>query len=256
MNSSRISFLSPTDVNCGSFKRIVWAIVTGILILSGQYAQAQQKLMPKNLEKFDLQWIHFGFGVGINMADFIIKPVENFNQLDSLYVVESSSAPGFHLGIVSNLRLGEHFDLRFTPDLAFSQRNLTYTFVKNGVVQESVVKTVESTYLDFPLYFKFKSSRIKNYRVFVLAGVKYSLDMASQEKVKDTETKQIVKVYKNNYCYEFGIGLDCYMEFFKFSPEIKLSQSINNLLVPDVSIYSKSINSLFSQILYVTFTFE
>lgn len=256
MNICRFSFLFYSTINIRSVKRNVLTGIVLILILSGQNAFAQRDLTPKNLQKYDQQLLHFGFSVGINMADLIVKPVDNFNMLDSLYVVEPSSAPGFHLGIISNLRLGEHFDLRFTPDLAFSQRDVNYTFVKFDTIKSSVIKTVESTYLDFPIFLKFKSSRIKNYRVYVLAGLKYSYDMASQYKVKDTETKQFVKLYPHNFCYEFGIGLDCYLELFKFSPEIKISQSVNNLLVNDISVYSHSINRLFSQIFYFTITFE
>jgi hypothetical protein len=217
------------------------------------FAQAP---VPQNLQKYDKQKIHFGFLLGFNIADFIIKPVPNFNRLDSLYFLSSTSAPGFHLGILSNLRLGEHFDLRFLPDLSFSQRDLNYTFYRHDTLKVSVVKTIESTYLEFPLQLKFKSSRIKNYRIYLLAGFKYSLDMASQSKVKDTDTKHLVKLSKNNYCYELGIGLDAYMELFKLSPEIKISQSLNNLLVADESIFSSSIDKIFSQLLYVTFTFE
>jgi hypothetical protein len=230
-------------------------ILTGFLFAFHTATQGQT-LIPQNLQKYDKQKIHFGFLLGFNSATFIVKPVPNFNLLDSLYILESASAPGFHLGILANLRLGEHFDLRFLPDLSFSQRDLKYTFVRHDSIKVSVTKTIESTYLEFPLQIKFKSNRIKNYRIYLIGGFKYSLDMASQSKVKDSETKHLVKLDKNNYCYEFGIGLDAYMELFKLSPEIKISQSLNNLLVPDVSIFSSSIDRIFSQLLYVTVTFE
>ncbi|HIN39798.1 MAG TPA: hypothetical protein EYM84_05965, partial [Flavobacteriales bacterium] len=62
-----------------------------------------QKLKPENLRKYDRQWIHFGFLLGINHADFIVSP----NDFDStVYVVEANGDNGFTLGIVSNLRLG------------------------------------------------------------------------------------------------------------------------------------------------------
>lgn len=226
-----------------------------LLLLCSDILFAQSQV-PQNLQKYDKQKIHFGFLLGFNIADLIVKPVANFNRLDSLFVLNTSPAPGFHLGILANLRLGEHFDLRFLPDLSFSQRDLSYTFYRHDTLKVSVNKTVESTYLEFPLQIKFKSQRVKNYRVYLLAGLKYSLDMASQAKVKDTDTKHLVKLDKNNYCYELGIGLDAYMELFKLSPEIKISKSFNNLLVADESIFSSSIDKIFSQLLYVTFTFE
>jgi hypothetical protein len=235
-----------------------WSIpcCIGLLMAVGLQTTKAQTAIPQNLQKYDQQKIHFGFLLGFNSANFIVNPVANFNRLDSLYVLESTSAPGFHLGILANLRLGEHFDLRFLPDLSFSQRDLSYTFVRHDSIKTTVLKTIESTYLEFPLQVKFKSTRIKNYRIYLIGGFKYSLDMASQSKVKDSETKHLVKLDKNNYCYEFGIGIDAYMELFKLSPEIKISQSLNNLMVADASIFSSSIDRIFSQMLYLTVTFE
>src|SRR4030095_15047459 len=123
-----------------------------------------------------------------------------FNTLDSLFVVESDKQTGFNLGIIGNLRMGEHFDLRFVPDLAFSQRNLEYTFNDNGK-STTVVKEIESTFLEFPLDLKYKSVRVNNYRIYVLAGLKYTIDMVSQAKVENQD-KDFVKLRKNDYGYQ------------------------------------------------------
>ena len=40
---------------------------------------------------------------------------------------------------------------------------------------------MESTLLDFPIYIKYKSERYNNFRSYVLFGIKYSLDIASQK---------------------------------------------------------------------------
>ncbi len=216
-------------------------------------ADAQRRKV-QNLPKYDQQVVHFGFLLGINSTDFVIGRDAEFNQLDSLYTVESDKQTGFNLGIIANLRLGEHFDLRFVPDLAFSQRNLMYTFVQNG--QEfTVVKDIESTFLEFPLDLKFKSERVNNYRIYVLAGLKYSIDMVSQAKVENKD-KDFVKLERNDYGYQVGLGFDFYMERFKFSPELKMFHGLNNLLVADPKIFSTSLNSLKSKIFLISFTFE
>jgi hypothetical protein len=216
-------------------------------------AEAQRKKV-ENLPKYDKQKIHFGFLLGINTTDFVIRRTAEFNQLDSLYVVESDKQTGFNLGIIANLRLSEHFDLRFVPDLAFSQRNLLYTFVDGGR-EYTVVKDIESTFLEFPLDLKFKSARVNNYRVYVVAGLKYSIDMVSQAKVENKD-KDFVKLKKNDYGYQIGLGLDCYLERFKFAPEIKMYHGLNNLLVDDPKIFSSSLSSLKSKIFLLSFTFE
>jgi hypothetical protein len=219
----------------------------------GGESLAQRKKV-QNLPNYDRQKIHFGFLLGVNKTDFVIRRIPEFNMLDTLYTVESAPQSGFNLGIIVNLKLGENFDLRFVPDLAFSQRNLEYTFKTNGKFN-TIVKEVESTFLEFPLDLKFKSNRVNNYRVYVVAGVKYGIDMVSQAKVENKD-KQFVKLQKNDYGYQIGFGFDFYLERFKFSPEIKMYNGIRNLLVDDSAIYSTSLRALYSKIFLISLTFE
>lgn len=209
----------------------------------------------KNLPKYDHQWIHFGFSLGLNNADFIIRPSPDIKMLDSVYVVESESQMGFNLGIVSNLRLGPYFDLRFIPALSFSQRNLEYTLVGKNSKPVLKIKNIESTFLEFPLNVKYKSVRINNGRAYVLGGAKFTIDLASQAGVEDEE-EVIVKLKKYDYSYEIGFGVDFYLQYFKFAAEIKLSIGINDMLVKDESLFSRSIDKLKSRIFSISFTFE
>ena len=148
---------------------------------------AQMDNEPVNLPKYDKQDIHFGFALGINSSRFVINRKGDLKIRDSIYSVESDPISGFNLGILSNLRIGDFFDLRFIPTLSFCQRNLKYNFIFSNASESFVIKNIESTYLEFPFDLKFKSKRIDNYRIYVLAGFKYQIDMVSQAKVKKTE---------------------------------------------------------------------
>jgi hypothetical protein len=223
------------------------------LFMMPLFVFSQQSKVP-NLPKYDKQWIHFGFLLGLNVTDFRIQRSGEFNSSDSLYSVESAKQTGFNLGIVSNLHMGDHFDLRFLPELSFAQRNLTYAIFVNGI-QNKITKKVESTFLNFPLELKFKSERVNNYRLYVVAGGKYGIDMVSQAKVKNKD-KEYVKLKRNDYGYTIGAGIDCYMELFKFSVELKMYQGLNNMLVKDPSIYAKTLDGLYSKIFMINFTFE
>ncbi len=214
-----------------------------------------QRNTVQNLPKYDKQKLHFGFLLGMNKTDFVVKRIGTFNYLDSLYVVEVQPTSGFNLGIVSNLRLAEYFDLRFVPDLSFSQRNLVYSFYENGVPFSTTIKQIESTFLEFPLEVKYKSARVKNYRVYVLAGFRYSIDMVSQEKVENKD-RDFVRLSRKDYGYTIGMGFDLYMQLFKLSPEIKMYHGIPDLLVPDNRIFSTSLSSLRSKIWQLSLTFE
>lgn len=224
------------------------------LMFSGDSLFAQkQKIL--NLPKYDRQRFHFGFILGINKTDFVIDRVASFSLIDSLYTVESKGTSGFNLQIVTNMRMGEHFDLRFLPGLAFASRNLIYSFEKGRPLSNVVTKKVESTFVELPLDVKFKSARLNNFRAYVLGGVKYSIDMVSQAKVK-AKDKEYVKLQRNDYGYEIGVGCDFYLPMFKFSPEIKMYHGLRNLLVKDDLVYSKSLDGLFSKMFTLSLTFE
>ena len=215
-----------------------------------------QRPKPENLRNYDQQWIHFGFLLGINNADFFVRANPNIKDLDSVYVVESQGESGFSLGIVSNLRMGPYFDLRFIPSLSFSQRALEYTLVGNSSVPKLRTKQVESTFLEFPLTVKYKSVRVQNGRAFLLAGARYSIDLASQKDVSK-EDEDLIKLKKHDYCYEVGFGIDFYLKYFKFSPVLTLSIGMNDMLVKeDSNLFSSSIDKLFSKIFLVAVTFE
>jgi hypothetical protein len=219
------------------------------------YSKAQLNSQPINLPKYDYQKMHFGFALGFNSADFVVKKVGNFNLLDSVYSVESSSSIGLNLTILANLRVGNYFDLRFLPTLSFAQRNLDYMLLYNDSTGLAKTKKVESTYLEFPLELKYKSKRVNNYRAYVLAGFKYGIDMVSQAKVK-AEDPDVIKLSRQDYGYEIGVGFDFYMTYFKFSPEIKMYTGMKNLIIPENTIFSSPIEALYSKTFTVSFTFE
>lgn len=219
------------------------------------FAKAQ-KVKAINLPNYDYHTIHFGFLLGINKADFIVHPTANLALLDSVYVLESTPQSGFNLGIVSNLRISEYADLRFIPALAFSTRNLEYTFKsKKGEITRK--KSVESTFVEFPLDLKLKSARHNNFRAYILVGGKYSIDIASQKDVNsELITDAIVKLRKNDFYYSIGVGFDFYQKYFKFSPELKYSFGLRDLLIRDNNVFAKSIDKITSKIINISFTFE
>ncbi len=227
-----------------------------VLILL-HFSASGQRRQVMNLPKYDRAKIHFGFVLGLNASKFRVEPVGDLRIRDTVYSIVPKGTSGLNLGIITNLKLGEHFDLRFIPALAFTQRNLEYTMVytDSNFSRETITKQVESTYLEFPFELKFKSTRIDNYRVYILAGWKYAIDMVSQAKVL-AKDKEIVKLKKHDYGYEIGMGFDFYMTYFKFSPEIKMYNGLPNLLVQDNRRFSSPLNGLYSKAFVISFMFE
>ena len=228
-----------------------------LLLLFAVTSSHAQRRKVLNLPKYDRTRVHFGFVLGLNVSKFRLDPVEDLRIVDTVYSIVPKGTSGLNLGIVSNLKLGEHWDFRFIPALAFTQRNLEYSMIYTDpkYAEETIVKQVESTYLEFPFLLKFKSARIDNYRVYVLAGWKFAIDMVSQAKVL-AKDKEIIKLNKNDNGYEIGVGFDFYMTYFKFSPEIKMYNGVRNLLVQDQRRFSAPINSLYSKSFVISLLFE
>ncbi len=218
-----------------------------------------QKERPQNLPRFDHRLFHFGFILGINSADFTLHRKAPGIGADSLMVLEVQRQPGFNLGIVSELHMTKNFKMRFVPSLSFAQRDIVYQFEGKRYIE--FVKQVESTYLEFPVLLKLKSDRVNNFSGYIIAGGKYSLDLASNEDADNAGSNLadlVVKIRRNDYHIEAGWGMEFYLEYFKFGIELKMSYGINNILVPDnpPTIFSTPIDVLRSKMFLLSFTFE
>jgi hypothetical protein len=225
-----------------------------VLLIIPSLANAQRHKKPQNLAWYDFKKIHFGFSLGINALNFNINKNDNFLDNDSLLSMLSQDQKGFNLGIVSNLRLGKYTDLRFIPTLVFGERILNYQFTDQN--NESLkTKRIESTLIDFPISLKYKSERYNNFRTYVMCGVKYSLDIASQSTIDD-EGQELVKLNNHDIMIEGGFGIDFYLQYFKFSPQIKISHGIINILSRDKTVYTQTINNLKTSGWMLSFTFE
>jgi hypothetical protein len=215
--------------------------------IAGAFSQA------KNNPLYDYnKQIHFGFTVGTNIAGLNYELSDEFRRNDTLLGIEKQQFPGITLGAIANLHLGDHFDLRFLPTLALSERAVKYQFKDEPTVQ----KNIESVLIEAPLTVKFKSVRHRNTRFYVIAGGKLSYDMASEASKEQNPFEPFLALEPRSFYYEFGFGFDFYFPFFKFSPEIKVSRGLTNILSEDRFVFSESFSSLKSSMIFISFHFE
>ena len=232
-----------------------------ILILSVVlYSNVQgQRETSKNLPKFDHRFMHFGFLLGLNSSGFVLDRLPPTSLgADSLYRLEPSSATGFNLGIISSMHLSQYFSLRFTPNLAFASRDLTYTF-ETFEGPKKYIKNIESTIINLPLNIKYKSVRVNNFSAYVIFGAAYTLDLASDvghENLSKNPNDIIVAIKRTDYMGQIGFGTDFYLEYFKFGIELKMSYGIRDMLDHDDTIFTNPIQSLKSKVFMLSFTFE
>jgi len=195
---------------------------------------------------------YFGITLSYNSSDFRVSPSDRFIRNDSVKTVLSPRGPGFNLGIVGNLKVGKYFDFRFLPTLSFSDRELEYDFVGSDLKK---TEKIEAVFIEAPFLVRYKSEPDKDLRAFVIAGVKYSFDVASNSRTRQKDS--LLKVAPSDFSVEFGAGVQIFFPYFIFSPEIKVSHGLSNILIYDDNlIYSSVLDKLFSRTFTVSFHFE
>ncbi|MFZ4400870.1 MAG: porin family protein [Bacteroidales bacterium] len=236
-------------------KNVSFILLFFICFTASFQTYAQRVRIPNN-RNYDLKPYHFGFLLGLNQMNFIIRNIESLRPLDTLYGIESTAKMGFNIGIVADLRINDFMNLRFIPSLSFGERSLNYFIKFNNQIVSSIEKKVESTYIEFPIELKLRSQRMVNTRAYVLGGAKYCLDLASQAKKKSEEDVVIIKLNKSDVLLELGVGFEFYLVYFKLGTEIKMSYGITDLLIRENNIYTDGIQKLSSKMFQFSLTFE
>ena len=224
-----------------------------------------------HLPKYYKTPVHFGFTIAGNSTDFRLNPKptsmfpdtiigETRYHLKSVY---SRPAPGFAIGIVTDVRVFEYLRLRFTPSISFASRKIEYTLTNNRRDSAKIFqKLVESAFLLFPLEAKIQSKRLGNFSAYVIGGGGYSLDLASRKKAAGVSSggpNQLddnVKLKRDDIFYSAGAGTDFYLQYFKLGFELKLLIGTKNLLRPENSIFTNSLDKVRSRMVVFTVTFE
>ncbi|HPT21521.1 MAG TPA: porin family protein [Bacteroidales bacterium] len=237
-------------------KRRILYIVLPLFFLLVNISLFGQKQKPKNESWYDEKLLHFGFSLGFNAMDFNITPSQSFLESDSLYPEVSTLNPGINIQIVTDVRPGKYFDVRFLPGVSFGQRVISY--YRNRVLYDTPQR-LESSFLEFPLLLKYKGDRLNNVRPYVIGGLNYRYDLAGKREF-DEERTVYIRLKRPDLYYEVGAGLDFYLTYFKLSVELKMSTGIRDVLVKEADIrhpeYFSAIEKMKSQIWVLSFHFE
>lgn len=236
-------------------KRIL-LILTLLIASQSVSAQLFSREKIKNKENFDKKLLTWGFFLGLNSYDYQF----NYERNEPDILVETST--GFSVGLISNLRISNHLDLRFEPGLFITQRNLQYDptyFSGSEFTDADLLREVKSTYVHFPLLLKMSTKRLNNFKPFILAGLSTSINLSSNEENPDDNSAGEFRSTKNVLFYELGIGIDFYNQWFKFTPSIRGIFAINDELVRDVdpdSPWTGNVTTMKTRGIFLNFTFQ
>jgi len=201
---------------------------------------------------YDRQKIHFGFSIISNNAKMKYTMASDFMDFDTMQTVRTISFPGFGVGGVVNIRMLDYWDFRTMVNIQFVQRNLNFQF-QGARLEEAIIR---STYLEIPMQLKYKSKRYQNIRMYLIGGSTFRYDFASDIDTDRSDTKPIVALQPSTFSYDLGVGLDLYYEYFKFSPEFRISNGLGNQLVKDEFIFAGSMTRLSPKLIQFILHFE
>lgn len=210
--------------------------------------EAQRSKGNYNFLDFQSKPYYFGITLAYNKADFRIYRSDDFILNDSIVSVQNVKGKGFNLGIVTNLKVGDYFDFRFLPTLSFTERNIRYIKPSFSSSLNSV-RSVRQILGEMPFHIRYKSAPFNDMRLFVIAGVKYSFDLASDSRTRQAD--ELVKISPTDFQVELGTGIQFFFPYFIFSPEFKISNGISNTLLYDDALEESTV---LEKVLSRTFT--
>ena len=205
-----------------------------------------------NLPNYDYRKMHYGFYLGLNGSTFKAEHsadyVRRLANPDSALTANPKFTPGFLIGFVLSRHLGDYFDLRFLPGVGFYTRQIEF---RQG--DEVTNKEIASTTVQLPFLLKYSAKRRKNSRLYFVGGITPMINVGGSKRDETVEDR--VRIDKNNFQVEYGVGIDLFYPFFKFAPEIRVAHGSPNVLIRDQNIYSSSFRglSIHSVTLYLNF---
>ena len=233
-------------------KRFLLYILLLLLLPQGTMAQERK---VQNKPYIDYRRLHYGFFVGVHMQD--MEFVNNgfvTPEGESWFADVTQYNPGFSVGVLADLRLGEYFSLRTLPTMHFGQNSIVFREQGSGEISRQLVKT---TYVALPFHLKYAAERFNNYRPYVMAGVSPMMNLTVKKQ------KQLL-LKKFDFMVEVGFGCDYYLPFFKLIPELRFAFSLldvlekerKDLLDANYIKFTQSVDKVASKMVILSFYFE
>lgn len=232
-------------------KRLLTYILFSLLPL----CLVAQERKVQNKPYIDYRRLHYGFFVGTHIQD--MELINNgFVTADgeSWYADVPDYSPGFSVGVLASLRLGNHLSLRALPTMHFGQNSIMFREQGSGEESKQSVKT---TYIAVPVHLKYAAERFNNYRPYLTLGASPMFNLTVKK-------QQQLLLKKFDFMIEAGFGCDFYLPFFKLIPEIKFAFSLldvlnkerNDLRDANYIKFTKSVDKVVSKMIVLSLYFE
>ncbi|MDG1930644.1 MAG: porin family protein [Flavobacteriaceae bacterium] len=213
----------------------------------------------ENLKEDDSKKMRFGYYLGLNAVGAKVNYLPTNNGTP--FRISVKPKPSFDVGLLADYRINEFLNIRFHPGVAFVEREIKFPFSeKDPRFTEALIKrVVKSNYVRLPVGIKLNTRRIRNARPFVMGSVSYNMNITSEETNSEDNSSGTFRMKRDVYAWEFAIGTDVYLPYFKFTTSVHGFFALSNEIIPDVdlnSVYTRYISSMKSRGIFLRFTFE
>lgn len=187
----------------------------------------------ENLQNFDQKKIHFGYFVGFNQYNY---KLDYKNNPDKRTLINQK--PGLSVGLIVDLKLKENLNFRFEPGLYTNKSDVIFYDRAKFFQNSDTIRSIKSTYVHLPILLKYSAKRYNNLRPYILGGLSTSFNLSSNQNNPEDNSNGTFRLKTNTFYYELGIGIDFYLQYFKFSPSIRGVFSLKDELVQDTELDS------------------
>jgi hypothetical protein len=215
------------------------------LALGVWVAEAAAQRTPDNALRYDMRAFNLGFMAGLNIPGIDIAYGSLYGSRFTPGVLRNlrfEQTPGINLGMITNARLHNNWDVRFIPAVSLQERRFQYVFADRNLQDSLYTRTLEAAFVDLPLMIKFKSDVYHNYRVYVMTGIKYSRNLISDRRARNDP--DLIRIGQDNFCIEAALGVDIYSDRVKICPEIRYSLGAYNMYESQNTRYGNAIQTL------------
>ncbi len=228
-----------------------------------------QERTVQNRPYTDLRDLHFGVLVGTHLQDLEFvnvgpQTITNDDGITQQVIVSTDQDrwdAGFNVGVLAELRLSTHFQLRVAPAMYFGARHImfrNYSLLKENGAPTERRQDLKTAYVSSAFDLIAAAPRFNNHRPYVMAGLNPMVNLSGKG-------NDYLKLKKFDAFLEVGVGCDFYLPYFKLRPELKFMYGLTNCLntnhdkdIRDKSMlpYTNSVNSARSKMIVLTFYFE
>lgn len=239
-----------------------------IALLCALQATAQDRTV-QNRPYTDLRPLHFGVLVGTHLQDVELLnaglqtiTADDGTTTQTLVAADQDRWDlGFNVGVLAELRLSTHFQLRVAPAMYFGARHIMFHDLKNmdsDGTPHREQQDLKTAYISSAVDLIFAGPRFNNHRPYLLAGINPMINLSGK-------SSDYIRLKRTCVFAEVGVGWDFYLPFFKLRPELKFlyglgdnldGNHVNEIRDKNMLPYTQSVKKASTKMIVLSFYFE